>query len=309
MSFTVNLKKLWSWLASSECAVTLFLTIAAIAVPGTFTEDRTIYSSPLFLFLLGMFGLNLLLCTLKRAKSLSKPVLVLHFGVLLTLAGCIATSFGFVATVNVYEGTSVNRFYRWDLDQDINLGFDMLVKKINREYYPIPIKVGVLRGEQKEKLFILKTGESFNYNTYRILVESLEPENEHLKLAVYEQNRKVGTYNTSGVSNLPPSFPYTFKLVAFQNPRLKRMWVDLNIHRDSEKIAEGTSEVNGPFHWGELYFYNILFDKDPKGMPYAGIQIVSDPGRPYVFAGFAVMGLGAVLSFWRRFVRKNLWKI
>jgi len=305
MAILDKLNKLPTWAASTECAVILFLAIAAVAIPGTFMEDRSIYASTPFLVLLATFGLNLLLCTIKRRRTISRPVLILHTGVLLTLAGCIATSFGYVATVNIYEGTSVNKFYRWDKKTDVDLGFDLLVKKINSEYYPIPIKVGVLKGLQKENLFVLKTGESFEFNGYRIAADALDPVTEQLTLTVYEQNRKIGSYNTSGLSDLPTGFPYTFALVAFQNPRLKRLWVDLDINRNSGNIASGTSEVNGPFQWGGLYFYNTQIGKDPEGAPYAGIQIVRDPGRPVVFAGFAVMGLGAVLSFKRRFSRKS----
>lgn len=305
MSVTEKSYKLFAWAASTECAVVLFLAIAAVAIPGTFTEDRSIYSSAPFLMLLGIFGLNLILCTFKRRKTISGPVFVMHGGVLLTLAGCIATSFGYVATINIYEGTSANRFYRWDKKEDVDLGFELLVKKINTEYYPIPVKVGVLRGQRKENLFVLKTGEDFEYNGYRIKVESLEPVTEHLKLSVYQRDTRIGTYITSGTSDLPPGFPYTFALVAFQNPRLKRLWVDLDINKHSTKMAGGTSEVNGPFKWDGLYFYHTQVARDPSGAPYAGIQIVRDPGRPVVFAGFAVMGLGSFLSFKRRFSRKT----
>lgn len=305
MGLTEKSNKVLAWPASTECAVLLFLAIAALAIPGTFTESRAIYSSPPFLFLLGAFSLNLLLCTLKRLKTISKAVLVLHVGVLLTLAGCIVTSFGYVATVNIYEGTSVNRFYRWDEQQDVDLGFDLLVKKINSEYYPIPVKVGVLKGQNKEQLFELKTGESFEYGGYRITAESFDPAREQLNLAVYQQGRRIGSSSTSGAAELPADFPYSFVLVAFQNPRLKRLWVDLAVQRNSENVAEGTSEVNGPFTWGGLYFYNTQTGKDADGAPFAGIQIVRDPGRPLVFAGFAVMGLGAVLSYLRRVISRR----
>jgi len=308
MTIPEGMKKKISWLASTECAVVLFLAIAALAIPGTFTESRTIYSSPPFLLLLGCFGLNLALCTIKRLKTLSKPVLVMHGGVLLTLAGCIATSFGYVATVNVYEGDSVDQVYRWDREQDVPLGVGLMVKKVNREFYPIPVKVGVLRGEQKEGLFVLKTGESFDLKNYRVKVDSLEFPAETLKLSVFDQGRLIGSCDTAGTSTLPPGFPYAFKLVAYQNPSLKRLWVDLALANGSEKLVEGTSEVNSPFQWNGLYFYNTRVDRDAAGAVYAGIQIVRDPGRPYVFAGFAIMGLGAVLSFIRRFYGKVLWR-
>lgn len=308
MSLPATTKKIVTWMGSTECAVVLFLAIALIAVPGTFTENRTIYGTPWFLSLLGAFGLNLILCTIRRIKSISKPVLILHGGVILTLAGCILTSFGYVATVNVYEGTSVDRVYRWDEDRDVSIGASLGIGKIHWEYWPVPVKVGVLQGQQKDQLFVSKTGETFHYKNYRILIESFDPRSESVNLAVFEGERKLGTCSTSGARDLPPDFPYSFALVAFQNPRLKRQWVDLELIRDSERIASGISEVNHPFRWEGLYFYNTQISTDPKGISYAGIQIVRDPGRPYVFAGFTVMGIGSVLAFVRRFSKRKLEK-
>ncbi|KAF0217376.1 MAG: hypothetical protein FD174_3342 [Geobacteraceae bacterium] len=303
-----GIKKTYKFLGSTELAVALFLAISLLAIPGTFLEKREIYSSPPFLTLLGFLGLNLILCTVRRLKTLSTPVLILHGGVLLTLIGCFVTSFGFVATVNVYEGGVVDQVYRWDRERDLPLGMELTVKRINREYYPIPVKVGVLTGKEKTGLFTLKTGESFELNKYRIKVDALEFPSEKLKLSVYDQGRFIGSFDTSGVNNLPADFPHEFKLVAFQNPSLKRLWVDLMLSNGSGRIAEGTAEVNNPFQCEGLYFYNTQVDRDPNGAAFAGIQIVRDPGRPYVFAGFAVMGAGAVLSFIRRFPRKGPWR-
>jgi len=309
MTIPAGMKKTISWLASTECAVILFLAIAILAIPGTFTKSRAIYSSPPFLALLGCFGLNLLLCTMQRLRSLSKPVLVMHGGVILTLAGCIATSFGYVATVNIYEGSVVDRVYRWDQNRDVPLGMDLAVNKINREFYPMPVKIGVLRGQAKDRLVTTKTGETFALDTYRVKVGELEYPSENITLSVFEKDRLIGSYNTSGPTDLPTDFPFAFQLVAYRNPVLKRMWVDLLLTRNSEKVAEGISEVNNPFQWEGLYFYHTQVDRDAAGQQYAGIQIVRDPGRPYVFAGFAVMGLGAVLSFNRRLFRKGKWNL
>ena len=301
MIFAERIKRTIKFLASTELAVALFLIISLAAIPGTFSENRTIYSSPPFLTLLGLFGMNLILCTQRRFATISKPVLVLHGGVIVTLAGCILASFGFVATVNLYEGTSVDHVYRWDRETDAPLGADMLLKKINWEFYPMPVKIGVLRGQNKEKLFELKTGQSFDFNEYRVAVGPVEFNSENLKLSVFDKGKFIGSFNTlSGSTDLPADFPYSFKLVAYKTPKLKRQWVDLMLRDTSGFVAEGTAEVNGPFQWRGLYFFNTQVERDPNGVPYAGIQIVQDPGRWLVFSGMAIVAMGAIMATFRR---------
>lgn len=305
MSLPGKIRKISDYLASTECAVTLFLGIAAVAVPGTFSTRSGLYKSPFFLALLALFSLNLVLCTVKRFRAISWPVLVLHGGVVVTLAGCILTATGFVATVNVYEQMAADRFFRWDTEQDADLGFSMAVKKINMAYAPAPVRVGVLKNGVKDTLHELKTGESFDLPPYRITAESLDIPTQDLRLTVHEQGHLVGSCLTSGPADVPAGFPYQFKLVAFQTPRLLRQWVELVLLRGENVIAEGSSEVNHPFQWGGLYFYNTQVAWDQQGRPYAGIQVVSDPGRLLVFAGFTIIGLGALLAGQRRFFRKR----
>lgn len=289
------------YLASTELAVALLLIISLVAVPGTFSENRTIYSSPPFLLLLGLFGMNLVLCTQRRFSTISRPVLVLHGGVIITLLGFILASFGFVATVNLYEGTMVDRVYRWDRKMDVPLGAEMVLEKINWEFYPMPVKVGVLRGQNKEKLFELKTGESFDFDEYRVAVGPVEFNSENLKLSVFKKGVLIGSFNTlSGSTDLPADFPYSFKLVAFKTPKLKRQWVDLILSDMDGMVSKGTSEVNGPFKWRGLYFFNTQVERDRDGVPYAGIQIVRDPGRWLVFSGMVIVAIGAFMATFRR---------
>ena len=299
--FEEKISKIFRFLASTELAVGLFLLISLVAIPGTFTEDRSIYSSPPFLSLLALFGINLLLCTKRRFVSISKPVLVLHGGVIVTLFGCIAASFGYVATVNLYEGTMVDRVYRWDMKRDAPLGAEMGLKKINWEFYPMPVRIGVKKGENKEKLFELKTGESFEYNEYRVVVGPVESKSENLMLSVYKKGSLLGVFNTlSGMTDLPADFPYSFVLVANQAPRIKRQWVDLLLRDASGVVSEGTAEVNGPFQWRGLYFFNTQVEWDKAGVQYAGIQIVRDPGRWLVFSGMVIVAIGAFMATFRR---------
>jgi len=226
LSFVAALKKLATYLSSTECAVALFLIIAAVAIPGTLTEKSSLYKSPFFLILLGLFSLNLIFCTIKRYRTLSMPVLILHSGVILTIVGCIMTSFGFVATVNIYEGTRVDEVYRWDLNKDSSIGAGLLVKKINMQFRPMPVRIGVLKGKNKEALFELKTGESFDVAGYRVHVGNLESARNDLKLTVFEKDNNLGTVKIpSGESTLPEDFMSNFVLVATQTPVLTTRWV------------------------------------------------------------------------------------
>jgi hypothetical protein len=218
-----------------------------------------------------------------------------------TLVGCIVASFGFVATVNLYEGTKVDRVYRWDKKMDVPFAGNMELKKINWEFYPMPVKIGVLKGQNKEKLFELKTGQSFDYNDYRVDVGPVEFNSENLKLSVFKKGVSIGSYNTlSGITNLPADFPYSFQLVAFKTPKLKRQWVDLVLSDLDGTVSKGTAEVNGPLQWRGLFFFNTQVERDPAGVPYAGIQIVRDPGRWLVFSGMVVVAIGAFMATFRR---------
>ena len=79
----------------------------------------------------------------------------------------------------------------------------------------MPVKIGVLKGQNKEKLFELKTGQSFDFNEYRVAVGPVEFNSENLKLSVFKKGTFIGSFNTlSGATDLPADFPYSFKLVA-----------------------------------------------------------------------------------------------
>ncbi len=289
------------FLASTELTLALFAAICVVAIPGTLSGTRTIYSSPLFVCLIALLALNLVVCSIRRWRQVARSTLVIHGGVLLTLAGCIATAFGYVSTVNIYEGTSVDQAYRWDMKRDAPLGMNLAIPRVHLDYYPVPVRVGVLRGTKKIGLFTLRTGEGFDLDGYRIEAATLDPVTLNLQLTVLRQNRLIGTADTSGASTLPADFPYAFKLVAYKNFQLKRMWVDLQLSGYGGPPVSGTAEINGPFVWHGLYFYNTQVSRDEAGRLYAGIQIVRDPGRPLVFCGFAIVSLGAVLAFFRRF--------
>lgn len=247
-----------------------------------------------------MMVISLTLCTIKRITSLSKPVLIIHIGIILTFIGGGISSYGFIATVNIYEGTMTDMVYRWDIEQDISLGVDIMVEKLYEEYYPVPVKVGVMKGQDKFGLFILKTGEGFDVESYHVKVDSIDMDATALKLRVFHNDDYIGSTDTSGNSELPEGFPFEFKLVAYMDPVIKKTWVDLKLIQGSEIITEGKTFVNSPLRWRGMNFYHTATNRDRAGNPYIGIQITKDPGIPYVYTGFCIIGFGGVFYLLRR---------
>jgi len=291
-------------LSSTRLSIILFGLLAAAAIPGTLLKSqREYYSHPFFVILLIAFALHLALCTVKRWRSLSRSTLVVHLGVLLTMAGGVLTGTGYVATVNIYEGESSNTVYRWDLKKDAPFTREIRVKKINIDLDPVPIKIGVIRDAEKHSLQTLKTGEVFSLDGYSVKAENFDPFKESVTLSVTKGSKLFGTADTTGASSLPPDFPFSFKLVAFKKSALNRFWVDLELLENGHVTTNGTTEINAPFHWNGLDFFNTEVNVDAERRPYAGIQIVRDPGKYVVYSGMIILSIGTIAAWYRRFKR------
>jgi hypothetical protein len=297
-------KKLLEWLASTRLSVYLFVLLAVASIPGTLLKSqREYYGHPAFLLLITAFALHLAICTCKRWQSLSPSTLVVHGGVLLTLVGTLLTNSGYVATINIYEGESADTVYRWDLKQDTHFAPEIRVKKINTEFHPVPLQIGVMKGEQKYVLKTVKTGETFQLDDYTVKAERFDPWREVVAITVMKGAQLIGSADTLGISTLPADFPFSFKLVAFKDANIKRFWVDLELLENGHVITSGITEINHPFHWNGLDYFNTEISLDQDKRPYAGIQIVRDPGKHTVYAGMFILCAGTIAAWYRRFKR------
>jgi hypothetical protein len=296
--------KVIQWLSSTQLSLILFGLLAAAAIPGTLLKSqREYYNHPFFLILLFAFALHLALCTARRWKSLSRTTLLVHAGVLITLAGAFLTGRGYIATINIYEGESSNSVYRWDLKQDAPLGHEIRVKKINTEFHPVPLQIGIMKGKEKFGLKTVKTGEAFTLEGYSVKAEKFDPWREVVTITVMKGTDFIGSADTLGISSLPDGFPFSFKLVAFQDAVIKRFWVDLELLENGHVMTSGITEINHPFNWNGLDFFNTEISLDDAKRPYAGIQIVNDPGKYVVYSGMFILAAGTIAAWYRRFRR------
>jgi cytochrome c biogenesis protein ResB len=296
------LSGLFSRLASLEVALAFLLLIGLAAIPGTFVDNRhAYYGSGAFILLLAGFSANLIICTIHRWRRLATSVLVVHLGILLTIAGFVVRELtGTVATINVYEGEPANKFYLPYSEVDIDLGFSLQVHKIHTEYYPVPVRIGVMKGAEKISLHTTKTGDEFTVPGYRVVVDKFISLDHAVKLFVYDGKRLIGNIEVKDTSDPLAGFPFTFRLVAFQTPQIRRSWVDLELTRPNQAPLKGESEINRPLSLHGYEFYYVQSAYDDNGRIYAGIQIVKDPGRPFTFLGMAVAALGALMAAYRR---------
>jgi hypothetical protein len=296
---------LYNVLASKELIISLFAILCLFLAITTFTENTNAVLWNVIRVLLALMVINLLLCTFRRIKTLSKPVLVIHIGVIFTFMGGGISTFGFVATVNIYEGTMVDNVYRWDINEDVSLGVKIMVKKLHEEFYPVPLRVGVLRGDDKIGLYTLKTGESFDIEKYSIRPDSIDLTHQSLKISVFKDGEYIGSADTSEAIDLPSDFPFNFKLVAYMDPVIKKTWVDIALINGDEIVAEGRTWVNNPLQWEGLNFHHTATNRDENRKPYVGLQITRDPGIPYVYFGFCIISTGGILYLIRKMSRRR----
>ena len=290
----------YTFLSSKELTITLFPALCLALIITTFTGETGAFLWNIVRILFALIVINLSLCTLVRIKTLSKPVLIIHIGVIITFIGGGISSFGFVATVNIYEGSTVDKVYRWDIKKDVYPGMAITVKRLHEEYYPVPVKVGALSGDEKIGLFTLKTGESFSIEKYRIKVDAFNIASQNLNLSIFNGDNYIRHADTSGSIEMPADFPFAFKLVAYMTPKIKRTWVDLRLSSGSDIFAEGSTEVNNPFRWQGMNFHHTATNRDKYGNTYVGIQITKDPETPFVYLGFCIVGVGGGWYFIRR---------
>lgn len=300
MPYTPLIESIIRRLSAPELTLLLIGLLIAVIIPGTFGESRTLYRHPLFIALVAVFAVHLLSCTISRWRTLARSTVTIHTGVLTCLVAGLFSSFGYVATVNIYEGGSADAAYRWDLEQDAPLDVRVTLRRINREYYPVPLRVGILKNGGKYALIETRNGAVFEIDDLSVQVLLLDVAHESLELKVSRQGKVVGTCDSNGNGDLPTGFPYQFKLVGFQNPVLKRIWLDLSLASNGRTMATGSAEVNHPLSWRGLTFHHVQVDQDKAGAPYAGLQIVRDPGRPLAFTGFTIIAIGALGAMIRR---------
>ena len=285
-----------SWLARLAAPRAALLVLATLAVALVLFERQLIGLLPVSL-LLALLAATLAACTLRRWRTLRPATLLIHLGVLVILAGGWLSSRGFVATKNIYAGDAERSFFRWDLGQESDLGFTILVTGVQTEYYPTKVRIGVLRDGRKLRLIEMRTGERAAVAEDIVLVvQRLDPVARTATFAVLDRNGATRAI----LDQDEPFAGYAFRLVAFQTPRLRQVRARLRLLPGDGPPAVGQVAINQPLAWQGMQISLTNFAHDPAGRPYIGLQISHDPGRRVVYAGFILLSGGILVGLVRQ---------
>lgn len=290
----LNIDNLAATLAAKKFTFILLVPLLIALILSTFLVSFNYELITVIRILLALLAGNLSICTWRNWRVLSTAVTMIHIGVLLVLGGGLWGAAGYIATINIYEGEGSATAYRWDQQQDSDLGFLLNITKIHQKLYPTTVKIGILKNGKKIKLEQINTGQSFTFDQNKIAVKDLDIANKNLKLIITTKG-KSQEYYTGGSHKQLANSALAFDLVAYSTPAIKKAWVDLEIHKQGKIVAQGQSTVNHPLKWQGLKFYHTQTSHDEYGRAFAGIQIVNDPGIPMVYSGFFMLFVGGLL--------------
>ena len=83
---------------------------------------------------------------------------------------------------------------------------------------------------------------------------------------------------------------------AQEKPRIKNFKSKITVIENNFPALSGIIEVNRPLTYKGYSFYQAGYDR--QGFKWASLEVVKDPGAPFVFTGFIVLNAGVILSFY-----------
>ncbi len=210
-----------------------------------------------------------------------------HGSILIIMGFSFAgSSLGFIGTQRVFVGQSTDTYYNWKVQRDQPLPFRMAVEDLQILPYPTAVKLGVLKTDSGEKGKELTTHEgrvfsvpgvpgkvkltSFDIQkkTYEAL--GLKPDGETVPFGTGDE---IGSSGVSLVATAFASFPE------------KEVFARTVLLDGDGVFLSADVAVNHPLSIQGLDIYLTDYGRDKFGFPFVGYQIVSDPGKPGVWAG------------------------
>ena len=278
-----------------------------------------VYHSGLFTFLLGLLGLNLVLCTWQRRISANRrpDVLLTHIAILTVLAGGMVTGMaGRRGSLPLVEGETRDAV---EGKPGFKLPFAVKLEDFQVETYG-PMRHRVLVASRDEgwhetaelepggPAAVLRDGAvrvkaldyypDFYLNNTGPATKSQSPANPALRLELADAR---GTEKHWGFARFPDfhASPKNRYRVLYEpsEPRVKQFRSEVSILEDGFIAARRTMEVNKPLRWKGYPLYQAGYD--PENPHFSSLLVSRDPGVPVVYLGFLLLTAGLTWTFLR----------
>lgn len=332
-------RRLALWLLTATALLAGFGTLSLnatirgqiTALPGILAAARFFgvvdtYRSPLFVFLIGALGANILVCTWHRlfvltgapaaaagVKRHARRILdaLVHLSLLAIVAGGVSKGvFGFVRTRNIYVGHSTDVFYDFDRDADMPLGFTLDVLDREDSYYPLQTRIGVSDRASGRKIDLLeiREGRPVELPGGGLVLTVEEPDKvaNTLRLRTMSDGR-TGMVEldlaAGGKASTADVGTFRLTLVAWKR-ELKGVRSRIACRENGSLVREGWISPQGRLTCRGVSFAQTAYGVDEVGKSFVGIQAVREPVAPLFWGGCIVFALALPLF---QIVRQDRW--
>ncbi|MBI5208428.1 MAG: cytochrome c biogenesis protein ResB [Elusimicrobia bacterium] len=278
-----------------------------------------IYHSWPFTALLALLALNLGLCTWRRRAGFNRrrDVLTTHVGVLVTLAGGVATAvLGQRGSMPFHVGELRDRvesaagaftlpfsvrLERFEVERhDADRHHLTVIHRKDGWAETVDAQPGVPRPlhEGTASLVVVDYYPDFAMDEKGPSTRSQSPNNPALRVEVSDGQGKEKHWvfaRFAGFHANPNSrYELTYELAP---GRIKQFRSDIEVLDGGWVAGRASVSVNTPFRWKGWAFYQSGYD--PDNPDYSNLLVSRDPGVPLVYAGFLLLCVGVAWTYVR----------
>jgi len=219
---------------------------------------------------------------------------LVHLAPPLVMAGGLWGSLGgFVGTQNVYVGDRTPTVYDWSAGADRRLPFVLAVEDFRLLHYPLQLRVQILDGGEP-RVAEARVGAAVPVpgSPYGVRVTRFDPATGDLTYRVVGPQGESGPFSRGQEEGAP----LRVRPLAFRDPEVRRAEAVVSLQDvRGTSLARQVIAVNQPLVRDGLRIYLTAWGNDPEGRPFAGFQVVRDPGQVLVWTGSLALSLGLLL--------------
>jgi len=328
-------KKELRW-AIMAAALVLIILLILLSIYGAFLGSRRAQnffnSPPLSVYWLALTALLIAAFTAFPRLIRLPGLLLIHAGCILVLAGAIWGSPAAYeirmhlleidkirsGEMTIVEGETENRVTLEDTGLTRQLPFSVRLKDFRVEYYKSEYLLIQTPGDRYK--FPVEIGTTFSldpnsgsititriFKNFKITIEGDtrtavdDPEPGYNPALEVLLEKPDGTTATKYVFERFPGHSHSEdKFLLIYQKTIRDYISDLEVIKDGKVVAEKSIEVNHPLYFGGYHFYQSSYDADAH--KYTVLSVVSNTGMNLVYAGFAMLCIGAFWHFWLRHI-------